>query len=242
MSSRISTSVFTIFLGITLTLTTTVCQAQAALFILIFGDKVATENFHLSLDAGVNASTLPGIEQGNPVYGINFGLGSFIRMNDKWTLRPEFKPLSPKGAKDVKNILPNEVTLNDPKTDFVLNYIDVPLLLQYKISNSFFVAGGPQISFLTTSDQKTSGTTISGQQVEIKQDLRPHMNRQDFSVPLEIGYSLSKKRGGKGLDLKLRYNIGITEVFTNSTLGSSTNNTFQFILSFPFINLPEEGN
>ena len=38
--------------------------AQAALIALLFGDKVATENFHLSVDIGINISSLPKLEQG----------------------------------------------------------------------------------------------------------------------------------------------------------------------------------
>lgn len=76
-------------------------KSQAALLALIFGDKVASEKFHLSVDLGMNFASMPGLEKQNGTHGFYFGLGTFIKLNDKWALTPEFKPLSPRGAKDV---------------------------------------------------------------------------------------------------------------------------------------------
>ncbi len=215
------------------------CSGQAALLVLIFGDKVATEKFHLSIDGGLNISSLPGLVQGKSSYGLNFGLGSFIKLSDTWALTPEFKPLSARGAKDVANLLPNDVPIQDPKTDFILNYIDIPILIRYKISNALFVSAGPQISFLTSAKQETSGTTATGQAVTVTQDMKAVVHKESFMVPVELGYSLSQERGGKGIDLKVRYNVGIMEAFTTDVVASK-NSTLQFILSFPFISLPKD--
>ena len=50
-------------------------SGQAALLVLIFGEKAATENFHFSLKAGVNYSIINGYEEGTNRIGANFGLG-----------------------------------------------------------------------------------------------------------------------------------------------------------------------
>ena len=47
-----------------------IAHSQAALFVLIFGDKVASEKFHLSLDAGVNISQMPGLNNGEVAPGV----------------------------------------------------------------------------------------------------------------------------------------------------------------------------
>ncbi len=143
------------------------------------------------------------------------------------------------GAKNVTNILLNDVQLQNSTTDFNFNYIDVPILIRYSISSTLFIAGGPQVSFLTSAKQLTSGTTDSGQSVDITQDMESVMNKQNFMLPIEIGYSLSKKRAGKGIDLKVRYNFSVTDAFA-TPLASSQNSTLQFILAFPFINSPAE--
>ena len=46
--------------GIILSCTHHCAKAQAAILALIFGDKVASEKFHLSVDLGMNFSSLTG--------------------------------------------------------------------------------------------------------------------------------------------------------------------------------------
>jgi hypothetical protein len=57
---------------------------------------------------------------------------------------------------------------------------------------------------------------------------------------VDLGVVFSKPRGFKGIDLRLRYCLGLTEVFKDNAAGiSSTNSTFQFFLSFPFVNVEQ---
>jgi hypothetical protein len=215
--------------------TVSAANAQAALLALIFGDKVASEKFHLSIDAGLNLSSMPGLQKQKSTNGFYFGLGTFIKINDKWALTPEFKPLSPRGAKAVYPLNDYSTILTDLSYDFQLNYIDVPLLVQYKVTPKLFFSLGPQFSFLTSAAQISSGNLPSGNEVSIDENIKSNFKSFYFSVPVEVGYSLSSARKGKGVDLKLRYNIGITEMISNSTYGSSKGSTFQLFLSFPFI-------
>ena len=70
-------------------------KAQAALFALIFGDKAAAENFHLSLDVGFKVSQISGCSGGKSLAALNFGLGTHIKVNEQWFLAPVFQPFSP---------------------------------------------------------------------------------------------------------------------------------------------------
>jgi hypothetical protein len=90
---------------------------QAAIIVLILGDKVATEQFHLSIDGAINISSLQGLDEGKTSGGVNFGLGTHIKLGDKWHLKPEFKPLSRKGAKYVNSItsVPDEIEVDETK-------------------------------------------------------------------------------------------------------------------------------
>ncbi len=71
-----------------------VVQGQAALLVLIFGDKVATDNFYFSLKLGATYSIIHGYEDGQNAMSLNFGLVNNIRLTDKLSLIPEFLPLS----------------------------------------------------------------------------------------------------------------------------------------------------
>ncbi len=214
----------------------TTANAQAALFVLIFGDKVASEKFHLSIDAGINISSMPGFEKQKALTDFYFGMGTFIKINDKWALTPEFKPLSPRGARGVLPINDYSTVLTEPKYDLELNYIDVPVMVQYKVMPKLFVSIGPQFSFITSANQVSEGKLASGNTVDIVESFKSDFEPFYFSIPVEVGYHLSTARDGKGLDIKLRYNFGITEMISNSTYGSSKGSTFQVFLSFPFVN------
>ena len=162
-------------------------------------------------------------------------MGTFIKLNDKWALTPEFKPLSPRGAKDVLPLRDYSSVLTDVNYQLELNYIDVPILAQYKITPTFFVSTGPQISFLTSAKQVSEGKLPSGNSVDIEEKFKSDFNSVYFSVPLEIGYSLSNAHKVKGMDIKLRYNVGLSEMVKNANYGSSKGSTLQVFLSFPFV-------
>jgi hypothetical protein len=182
---------------------------------------------------------LPGLQQQKSSVGFYFGLGTFIKLNDKWALTPEFKPLSPRGAKDVLPLRDYSSVLSNITYNIELNYIDVPVLAQYKISPKFFVSAGPQISFLTSAKQVSVGTLPLGSNVDISESMKSNFESVYFSIPLEVGYTLSGARKGKGLNVKARYNIGMSEMIAKSDYGSSNGSTFQIFLSFPFVNAKE---
>ncbi|WP_374507164.1 porin family protein [Flavobacterium sp.] len=208
-------------------------QAQAALLVLLLGDKIATEKFHLSIDAGTNFSTVKGL--GSPSHGWYFGLGTHLMLNEKWSLAPEFKPLSYRRTTNSIAIVNYNSLLEDINYEISLNYIDIPVLLEYKITPSLFIGTGPQLSFITKANQFTSGKINSGNTISISENIKQNFNSFVFSLPLEIGYSLSDLRKGKGLDIKLRYDIGLSNIMTINNR-SLRGNTLQLFISLPFIN------
>ena len=45
-------------------------KAQAMYIVLIFGDKIATDNFHLTIDGGLNITGMPGLDHTNRLLGL----------------------------------------------------------------------------------------------------------------------------------------------------------------------------
>ena len=219
-------------------------HGQAALIVLILGDKVATEEFHLSIDGALNLSSFTGMEGSKTGGGVNFGLGTHIKLGEKWYLKPEFKPLSRKKAKSVEPIteVPGDLTVDQSK--LILNYIDVPVFLQYNITPKFFVSAGPQVSFLTGAEQFSSGTLLNGKESTIKIDTKSFFNTVDFSFPVEAGYTvtIANKRSTSTMDLNIfaRYEYGFLEIFRDPAVASTRVSMFQIGASLPFIKTPEE--
>lgn len=233
-----------LLLSILSSFTMAVSYGQAALIVLILGDKVATEQFHLSIDGALNLSSLSGLEESKMGAGVNFGLGTHIKLGEKWHLKPEFKPLSRKKATSINTLttVPPELTIDNSKV--TLNYIDIPVLLQYNIAPSFYVSAGPQISFLTSAYQFSNGKLEDGNESTIKIDSKSLFNNIDFSFPVEAGYTLrlATKRSTSTMDINVfaRYEYGFMEVFKDPEVGSSKVSLFQIGLSLPFIKTAEE--
>ena len=208
----------------------TTCLGQSSWSSLSFARQDGEERFHLSFDVGLNVSSLPGLGQQQPILGTNFGIGAFFKMKNRWAFVPELKLVSQRGATNVKSIY-NDVTIQNPISNIVTNYIDIPLLIQYNLSDWVNIAMGAQISFLTAAEQKTTGTLASGQPITVSYDIKSLMHKEGFMVPVQLGFTSQPS----GLGLKLRYNIGIMEAFTATSIAESKNSTFQFIASLPFI-------
>lgn len=210
-------------------------HAQAAWLALIFGDKIATETFHISMDAGLHLSTISGLEKQKVAPGVHFGLGTFIKLNDKFTLTPELKTVSGRGARDVREFMFDSasVTVNDPKTNLSLYYIDIPVLLDYKITPRFSIAAGPMASLAIVAKARTRGKLDDGKSITLTESIYPKINTWDFSVPIQLAYAISNKHDGNDLDIKVRYVYGISELFKEETGVSGHNSSLQIFLSFP---------
>ena len=228
----------TLLLALSLSVLVPHMQGQAALLVLIFGDKAATENFHFTLDLGVNVATLPGLSTGSAVVNPYFGLGTYIKINDNWAFVPEFKPLSPRGADGVRSLVDsvNNPAISDADVKYKFSYIDIPMQIQRNLGPKFYVRAGPQVSFLTGASIEAKGGLISGQEFTTSEDIKGDLSPIDVAFPIDVGYRIVKARGFKGIDVRARYCPGFIEVFEDSPL-SSNNNMFQFFLSFPFVNV-----
>ena len=56
-----------------------------------------------------------------------------------------------------------------------------------------------------------------------------------MGVALDLSYSLSDLRAGKGMDIRLRYNYYPGELMKEDSGYSSNLGGLQFILTFPFV-------
>lgn len=213
-------------------------KGQAALLVLIFGDKVATENFHFSLKAGTNIATQSGFEDTKRLNGFNFGLVSSIKLSKKWYFEPEFLPLSPKGLRGAPVFETGNSTI-DPTLDGFsdskrqLNYIDVPLMARYYVTEKWSVAAGPYIAYLSGATEEFKANDLG--EVTLKTDVKSYVNTWDYGGVLELSYSLWEARKGKGLNIYARYSFGLAEVYKSNVEGSHLNSVWQFGAVLPFI-------
>lgn len=158
------------------------------------------------IKAGLNIANMsiePEVRNTDVRLGMHAGLLAHIHLAPEWALQPEIV-YSAQGFEDkVSNVT------------WKLNYINVPILVQYMFNNGFRLQAGPQVGFLASA--KINNT-------DIKDDLK----KIDAGLGLGIGYlSFS----GFGIDA--RYNLGLSNVND----GGSTelkNRVFQVGLFYMF--------
>ena len=106
--------------------------------------------------------------------------------------------------------------LNDQDdTNVRLNYVVLPVLAKYYISNAFSFDAGPQVGLLITAKNGT------GSMADVKSDFFD----RDFGVNVGASYAISSK-----IAASLRYYIGLTDV--TSAEAKNQNRAFQLAFQY----------
>lgn len=220
-------------------------RSQAALLVLLFGEDVATENFYFSLKLGGNLSQLSGVDDTKNALGLNFGLMVSMKLSDNFYLVPEFMPLSPKGAKDIPfrptgNASLDQVIQPTTSSATQMNYIDIPIMAKYYLSEKIGLEAGPQVSILTSAKDVFRGKIKDADDLVFEDNVKSSFNTVDVGAAVGATYSLWDARGGKGLNIHVRYVFGLMDIVKDNPGDAVKNSVFQFSVSFPFINPPEQ--
>ena len=174
--------------------------------ILMTGSTFA-QHANIGFKAGLNSYNISSNNGGfsyNSKLGLNIGMFGHIHLDKQLAFQPELV-YSSQGAKYTNS--GTETTIN-------LDYINVPLLLQYMFENGFRLEAGPQVGFLVSAKSKTNNATT---------DIKSSIKGIDFGLGLGLGYVDPKS--GFGVDA--RYNLGLSNINEN-TSSKSTNAGFQF--------------
>lgn len=104
----------------------------------------------------------------------------------------------------------------------VLDYVDVPVLVRFKIGEGFNVFGGPQVSFLTKSkfEGDLGGSTYSFNTDTVKET--------DAGLVFGLGYNLPQ-----GFNIQGSYDYGMTPIFKDSD-ADVYNRGFKVSLGYTF--------
>lgn len=214
-----------------------IASSQAAILAMIFGDKVASENFNLSLEVGVPFNSYSNIDNSRIKTGVNFGIGGNVKLSDNWFVSPNIYFLSK------RNLYVNPHSLNTGNTGLDPLYSDMPVdisvgctdlhvLIAYQPTGSNIRLGiSPQVSFLGNST-----ATYDGDAGVFIHNIEEYTNKLDYGIMANVGYIFKKGNHGKGIHLNLRYYHGFNDIFTDNYM-SGTNNASYFAIHFslPFI-------
>lgn len=120
----------------------------------------------------------------------HIGLVAEIPVLDKFSFQPEL----------VYSAQGGEIT--DFEELYKLDYLNLPLLVKYAVTENISVAIGPQIGFLLSAKQfETDDTDI--------EDMKEYFKGTDFSLNLGVGYTYNNMNFGA------RYNLGFSDTLND---------------------------
>ena len=163
---------------------------------------------HFGIKAGLNISSLD-VKDGvdfNSKAGFHIGGLAHVHLGPHFAVQPEVV-YSEQGGKDGSD-------------RWKINYVNVPVLLQYMAGNGFRVQTGPQLGIKTSAKIKSGDVEVDNHDVRTG----------DFSWAVGASYI-----SAAGLGLDARYNIGITNV-NDADVPEVRNRVFQVGLFYQFSN------
>ena len=142
--------------------------------------------------------------------GGHLGLLSHIHLSPEWALQPELQ-FSTQGA---------ETTIQGTEFTWKMNYINVPVMVQYMFNNGFRIEAGPYAGFLINGKLESE----NGAEDEVTNEFK----KTDFGLGFGINY-LSYSGFGVGG----RYNLGLTNI-NDARVNETRNRVLQLSVFYMF--------
>jgi hypothetical protein len=150
--------------------------------------------------SGVQGKDAPGT---SAMVGFHAGLQAGIPLkaqlpNGDLSLQPELF-YSTEGAKVPTESQGDGDQIFETTAKAHLNYIDLPILLQYRHPSGFLIQSGPQLGYLLSAKLKADGAST---------DIKDEFKKTNLSWVLGVGYAIHEGKIG----FNLRYNFGFTKL------------------------------
>jgi len=158
--------------------------------------KAQSSGTSFGLKAGLNLANVKSkfgdeTETGDSKPGFHVGAYANIPFSENLSFNPELL-YSAEGSKDEES---------GEKTTMKLNYLQLPLLVQYNASG-FFAETGPQVGLLLGAKNKWEYEDEDGEE-----DIKDELNSTSFSWAVGAGF-----RTTSGLGIGARYNLGLSNL------------------------------
>ncbi|WP_294298634.1 porin family protein [uncultured Chryseobacterium sp.] len=198
--------------------------------------------------AGINISSISkdGYDDAKSKVGFAGGVFANIPVSEMFSVQPEVM-YSQMGSKVSSSssgtVLGNNVTSTSSAT-LNLDYVTIPVMLQFRATPAFYIEAGPEFGFLTSAKTKDARTTVvngsTSTTTSESGDVKDYFSGFNMGVGLGLGYDITPNFG-----ISARYVAGFTDINKkdNNTNGNTSlqndgnknrNNTFQGGLYFKF--------
>ncbi|PKF75929.1 porin family protein [Chryseobacterium sp. PMSZPI] len=200
--------------------------------------KSDVQPIRFGIKAGGNSAYFSQQEFGINSQKLGFHAGAFVNIpiSKQFSLQPEVL-YNQMGARDViasNPIKDGNVKVQDKVT---MNYISVPLMLQMRPMDRFYVEAGPEFSYFINGKSKgemTTTTTVGGvtttKTESHSEDLdKDRINKFNFGLGLGLGYDITNNIG-----ISARYVNSLTKIDKSRPAAENNNRVFQLGLNYKF--------
>lgn len=179
-------------------------------------------DINFGLKGGLNFAMIAGDGSDNFDGKFGFHVGGVVEfpISETFSVQPELL-YSSQGDKE---------TFDGMDIKYKLDYLNLPIMAKYYLSEGFSLEAGPQIGFLLSAKAEGGGVSL---------DIKELIKDIDFGLGFGLGYKLEN-----GLNFSGRFNVGISNMVDSSgnllgeqiEFGDSTNhnNVFQLSVGYFF--------
>lgn len=144
-----------------------------------------------------------------PITGVHAGVFVYVPVWKKFSFQPELL-FSMQGAEGQ----PSQNYVISATETYHLNYINLPLLIKYKLPVGFYAETGPQIGYLLSAKVHE---TIVGAAHTNKYNVKDQFKSTDFSWAFGAGYVSPINLG-----IDVRYNLGLSNINNATATGMAS--------------------
>jgi opacity protein-like surface antigen len=230
-----------LFLGLALT-AGTLAFAQESTTVNTSPLKKDVQPIRFGIKAGGNSAYFSEQSFGMNSQKLGFHAGAFVNIpiSKQFSFQPEVL-YNQMGARDVAYSTETTTGATTVKTKgeskVTMNYISVPLMVQMRPMDKFYIEAGPEFSYFINGKTKgeatvasTTGgvttTTRNSQSDDINKD---DINRFNFGLGLGLGYDITNNIG-----ISARYTNSLTKIEKSRPAAENNNRVFQLGLNYKF--------
>jgi hypothetical protein len=215
-------------------------RAQSSIIGQIAGDKAASDKLYFGFKFGLSCGLLSGVESGDRLGGLNLGFMAMIKLGERLSLAPELTLISRRGITKIPFVTTGDPAL-DPyfaepaRSALVLNYLDVPVVLVYRLGR-FHVGAGAFVGSLGSASERFVAEIETGEEIKHTRDVIEDYRKLNYGLVLEASWTITQPRRGEGLVFHVRYMGGLADIVKDPAVpGSVRTSGLQIFLTFPFI-------
>ena len=201
---------------------------------LLLGDKLNSGQVEFGLDGGINLPSIRGLPGGNSKALFNIGFYFDIKLkNPSWLVHTGVLVKSTLGESDLP-----VYELGDPNLDNAfaegrvqknINYFNVPVMMKYKFNKNIYAEAGIMPSLRAKAYDIFTDSDSNGD-LEYRLDTGDKYHRLDFGLMGGVGYRLM---GGNGLNLGIRYYLGLVDITIDDTTPDQYNSSLYLSVGIP---------